>query len=467
MAVTASGSAAAGTTAGWYTVIVLAIAYIFSYMDRQILTLLIEPIRRDLAISDTQVSLLSGLAFALCYCVAALPLGRLADVGNRRNIIAAGVLVWSAMTALCGISRSFLQLFIFRMGVGIGEAALPPAAYSLLADHFPRGRLALPMSVFVLGAPIGGGLALIAGGSIVEFISRLPPLSLGGLPLHPWQVAFLVVGGAGLFVFLLVLTLREPARHVDSTGYIPVAASAPRDFRVAEVMGFLLARKRLFVPLLVGLSLGNMFSYGALAWVPTFLIRTYDWTLPQAGAAVGSLLLVFGCCGAPAGGWVVQSLERRGYRDACPRTMLWGFLVLLPCIALASLASSGGVALVFIAPVMFCIFMNAAIFPTLIQIIAPNRMRGQVSAAFLLVTNLAGLGLGPTLYALVTDHVLGSHELLRYSLLAVSVLLLGLGACFMFKALAPYRDAVTDIQTRAPAIAITTATVSGIARMAE
>lgn len=449
MTATAGGSASAGTTDGWYAVIVLAIAYIFSYMDRQILTLLIEPIRRDLAISDTQVSLLSGLAFAVCYCIAALPLGRLADIGNRRNLIAAGVLVWSAMTALCGISRSFLQLFIFRMGVGVGEAALPPAAYSMLADCFSRARLALPMSVFVIGAPLGGGLALIAGGSIVEIISHLPPLSLGGLPLHPWQVAFLIVGGAGFFVFLLVLTVREPSRRDDHASDTP--ANAARDVQGPGVMRFILARKRLFVPLMLGLSLGNMFAYGALAWVPTFLIRTYDWTLPQAGAAVGSLLLVFGCLGAPAGGWLVQVLERRGYRDACPRAMLWGFLVLLPCIALAALAASGRIALGFLAPVMFGIFMNAAIFPTLIQVIAPNRMRGQLSAAFLLVTNLAGLGLGPTLYALVTDYVLGSDRLLRYSLLSVSVLLLAVAVHLMFMALLPYRRARADVENAEPA----------------
>jgi MFS family permease len=438
--VQAVAAVAAGeqSAAGWYATVVLAIAYVFSYMDRQILTLLIEPIRRDLAISDTQVSLLSGLAFALCYCIAALPLGRWADAGNRRNIIAMGVLVWSAMTAACGVGRSFVQLFIFRMGVGIGEAALPPAAYSMLADYFSREKLALPMSIFVVGAPLGGGLALIAGGSIVEIVAGLPPIMLGGVALQPWQAAFAIIGGAGFFVALLTLTIREPARTVD---HHHASSLTVEKVSIAAVGRFLMSNRRLFLPLLLGLSLGNMFSYGAMAWLPTFLIRTYGWTLPEAGTAVGTLLLVCGCCGAPMGGWIVQALTRRGYRDACPRTMLGGFVLLLPCIVVVALANSAPVALVFMAPIMFAIFMNAGVFPTLIQIITPGRMRAQVSAVVLLVTNLAGLGLGPTLYALTTDYVFEADALLRYSLLCVSVLLLSAAIVFMLKSLRPYRSA--------------------------
>lgn len=436
--VAASAAAGEQSAGGWHAAVVLGIAYVFSYMDRQILTLLIEPIRSDLAISDTQVSLLSGLAFALCYCIAALPFGRWADAGNRRNIIAMGVLVWSAMTALCGVGRSFAQLFVFRMGVGIGEAALPPAAYSMLADYFSREKLALPMSIFVVGAPLGAGLALIAGGSIVEIVASLPPITLGGVELRPWQAAFVIIGAAGFFVALLTLTIREPARNVD---HQLSAKLAVERVSIAAVARFLSGNRGLFLPLLLGLSLGNMFAYGAMAWLPTFLIRTYGWTLPQAGTALGTLLLVCGCCGAPMGGWIVQALARRGYRDACPRTIVGGFAILLPCMVAAALATSAPVALVFIAPIMFGIFMNAGVFPTLIQVITPNRMRAQVSAVFLLVTNLAGLGLGPTLYALTTDYVFGADASLRYSLLCVSVLLLSTGVIFMQRSLRPYASA--------------------------
>lgn len=423
---------------GWHAVLILGLAYIFSYMDRQLLTLLIEPIRADLGISDTQVSLLAGFAFAICYCIAALPLGRLADIGNRRNIVAAGITVWSLMTVSCGISRSFMQLFIARMGVGVGEAALPPAAYSLIADYFPPGKLALALGVFVIGAPLGGGLALIAGGAVVDLVAQLPTFSFGGAALHPWQVAFVIVGAAGLLVAALSLTVSEPPRLHAGPGSRGEPGSN-ETFAVADVIRFLRRHKRLFGPLLVGLSFGNIFSYGMLAWLPTFLIRTHEWTLSRAGMSVGILFLTFGCLGPPVGGWIVHALSRRGYHDACVRTILIGFALLLPAAALMPLAQSATAALALMAPIVFGIFMSAGVFPTLLQVITPNRMRGQVSALCLFVVNLAGLGLGPTIYALATDYIFRADHLLRYSLLSVSIVLLAVAATFVLRCIRPYR----------------------------
>lgn len=428
---------------GWYAVLILAIAYIFSYMDRQLLTLLIEPIRRDLGITDTQVSLLAGFAFASCYAVAALPLGRLSDVGSRRNLIAAGIAVWSLMTVSCGISRSFPQLFVSRMGVGIGEAALPPAAYSLIADYFPAEKLALALGVFVIGAPLGGGLALVAGAGVVDFVSSMPELRLGGSAMHAWQVAFVAIGGAGLLVALLALTVKEPPRvQLSERGQ-----QAAHGYSIADIVAFLRQHARLFVPLLLGLSFGNIFNYGMLAWLPTLLMRSHGWTLAQAGWSVGMLFLIFGCAGPPLGGWIVQALSRRGYHDACLRTILIGFALLFPAAVLMPLAQSPAGALAFMAVIVFGIFLSAGVFPTLIQLITPNRMRGQVSALSLFVVNLAGLGLGPTAYALATDYVFGADHLLGYSLLSVSALLLSIAAVLVFVSVRPYRAVAMEMAT--------------------
>lgn len=424
---------------GWYAVLILAVAYIFSYMDRQLLTLLIEPIRSDLGITDTQVSLLAGFAFAICYSIAALPLGRLSDISTRRNLIAAGIAAWSVMTVSCGISRSFPQLFVSRMGVGIGEAALPPAAYSLIADYFPAEKLALALGVFVIGAPLGGGLALVAGAAVVDFVSRMPELSLGGAVMYAWQVAFVAVGSAGFLVALLALTIKEPPRMQLGAGQVS------QGYSVAEIVAFLRRHARLFVPLLLGLSFGNIFNYGMLAWLPTLLMRSHGWTLAQAGWSVGMLFLIFGCAGPPIGGWIVQALTRRGYHDACLRTILIGFAVLIPAAVLMPLATSPAVALALMAVIVFGIFLTAGVFPTLIQIITPNRMRGQVSALSLFVVNLAGLGLGPTAYALVTDYVFRADERLGYSLLSVSVLLLSAAAVLIFRSVLPYRAVAIEI----------------------
>ena len=199
----------------WFVVLVLTIAYTCSFIDRQILTLLIEPIRRDLHITDTQVSLLGGLAFSILYTTLGIPIARLADQTHRRNLMAAGLAFWSIMTATCGLARSFWGLFAARIGVGVGEAALSPAAFSLLADYFPPQRLARAISVYSMGLYFGAGLALMIGGSVVQ--GRVERAGARVLPVigevFPWQMTFFAVGLLGLPALLLMFTIREPVRR--------------------------------------------------------------------------------------------------------------------------------------------------------------------------------------------------------------------------------------------------------------
>lgn len=197
----------------WYMVFVLFIAYTLSSIDRQILTLLVGPIRADLNLSDSEMSLLMGFAFSLLFAIAGLPIGRLSDRKSRRNIIAIGIACWCAMTAACGFAKNFTHLFMARMGVGIGEAALSPAAFSLIADRFPPNRRAFATSVYHLGYPIGAGVAMILGGILIGTLSDLGPQTLGFLgTFSPWQLTFMIVGIPGLLVIGLIYTFTEPER---------------------------------------------------------------------------------------------------------------------------------------------------------------------------------------------------------------------------------------------------------------
>lgn len=200
----------------WTTVTILMIAYVLSFIDRQILNLLVEPIRRDLVISDTQMSLLMGLSFALFYTICGIPLGRLADTRSRRGLIAIGVMFWSAATAACGMAKLYWQFLICRIGVGVGEAALSPAAYSLIADSFPPERRATAISVYSMGVYLGSGIAFLLGGLVIQFASAQGNVVLPVLgEVRPWQLIFLILGVAGVLFTLLMLAVREPARREE------------------------------------------------------------------------------------------------------------------------------------------------------------------------------------------------------------------------------------------------------------
>ncbi len=264
----------------WYVVAVLVLAYTFSFIDRQILSLLVGPIKRDLGISDTQMSLLQGFAFAAFYCVAGLPIGRLVDRYHRFNIIALGVFIWSVMTALCGTARSFLQLFIFRAGVGVGEAALSPAAYSIIADYFPPKRLGFALGVYGMGVYIGAGLALIIGAADRRRWSREggnAALPLIGEIYRVAKVTFLVVGLPGVLVALWVWTLRRRGRRGHIRREIGARDGVGRSVEVpvAEVFGYMGRNWRAMVPLSISATrFRPMMAYGVAAWIPTLFVRT-------------------------------------------------------------------------------------------------------------------------------------------------------------------------------------------------
>ena len=422
----------------WTTVAILMVAYVLSFVDRQILNLLVEPIRRDLAINDTQMSLLMGLSFALFYTVCGIPLGRVADTRSRRGLIAVGILFWSAATAASGMAKLYWQFLLCRIGVGVGEAALSPDAYSLIADSFPAERRATAISVYSMGVYLGSGLAFLVGGLVIQFASAQGDVTLPVLgEVRPWQLIFLILGGAGVLFTLLMFAVKEPARRGAGAG-----VAVP----LSEVGRYIRANRRTVLLHNFGFAGLAFAGYGSAAWIPTFFIRTHGWDAGQVGIVYGSIVAVFGCLGIVFGGRLADWMAKRGRSDANMRVGLYAALGALPMVVLYPLMDSAFWASVLMAPTVFCLSMPFGVAPAAIQEIMPNSMRGQASAIYLFVITLIGLGVGPTAVALVTDFVFADDAALRYSLLIITTLAVSTSIILLAKSLKPYRESVTRLE---------------------
>ncbi len=398
----------------WYVVFVLMLCNTLSFVDRQILSLLVAPIKHDLAISDTKIGLLQGLAFALFYTIMGLPIGRIADQASRRNLISGGVLFWSLMTSLCSLARSFPTLFLARIGVGVGEATLAPSAFSLLADYFPARLLATAVSVYSMGIMLGSGLALIVGGMVVDATSRMPVMDLPLVgSMASWRLTFLVVGAPGLLVAWLVRTVREPPRRA----LLLTAQGAPSQLSIREVV----AEIRLRWPSVAGISLGMVFQsmclYGFNAWAPSIFQRVYGWPAGKTGLALGLIFLTFGCLGMYAGGTLCDYWKARGIREAALKVAVWSaignLIFFLPALLLAK---DPAWTLTLLAPAVFCLALPIGSSFSAIQLIFPNQVRGQVSALLLFVLNMGGLSLGPLLPGVFNDYLFRSEKMVAESL---------------------------------------------------
>ena len=428
------------STYAWYVVAVLLLAYTLSFIDRMILSLLVDPIKADLGISDTQMSLLMGFAFAIFYSALGIPLGWLADRRARRGLIVAGVAAWSLMTAACALARGYAGLFLARVGVGVGEATLSPAAYSMLGDYFPREKLGRAMAVYSIGVPLGSGIALMAGSVVVKLVTQGPPVALPIVgELAPWRLTFLWVGLPGLLVALLVtLTVREPPRQ----GEAPKAGGG-------ELLAFLKAHPAAIAAHFGGMSLVALVMYGAMAWIPQFLHRTYAMPVPQAGLWFGVATAVCGAAGLLLGGWLADRLYRRGFKDAHLRVIRLNAVLLLPLFVGMALAPTAALALGLMVVAMLIGTIHGGVAGAALQLVTPNRLRARMVALYFLVANLIGLGLGPTAIALVTDLVFGRPEGLRYGLAIVTAVALPISALILTAGLRPFGRAVVVAEQNA------------------
>jgi MFS family permease len=404
----------------WYVVAVCTLAYVFSFVDRQILTLLIEPIRADLRLSDTQFAALHGLAFALFYATMGIPIAQLSDRRSRPRIIAAGVFVWSIATAFCGVARNFWQLFAARIMVGTGEATLTPAAYSMLADYFSNDELGRAAAVYASGSLVGTSLAFLAGGTLIAIV---PTLGLDVLPLigrvRPWQATLVLVGLPGVLVAALIaLTVRDPERR-EQNGRCPAAAAADATF--AEVLAFCRTHRATIVSHFVGYSLSAVPFFQLLAWGPALFIRAYGLAPARSGFLLGVMTLAASTMGVLSSGWSHDALRRRGRTDA---PFLVGAIgaagVFVPAALLPSSGSLTSTIGLFAAALFFASFPLPPSTAAL-QLLAPNRMRSRLSAMFLFCNSLIGLALGSALVGLLNDRVFGSAAVAK----SISVVVAG------------------------------------------
>jgi MFS family permease len=390
------------TRYAWYVTCLLAFAYFVSYVDRIILSLLVEPMKRDLGVGDTEMSLLLGFSFAIFYAVLGIPIARLADRASRTKIIAAGIFIWSLMTAFTGIARSYATVLLARIGVGVGESALSPATYSLLSDYFRPTELVRPMSVYHMGGIVGIGTAFMIGGAVAELAQKSPEYLLPWLgTIKSWQLAFFIVGLPGLLVALLIaLTVAEPAR----TGSIGSQAGR---VTFGSCLRHAMSHKRAYAALFLAPGICSALTFGTLSWTPTHIMRLFGLAPGDTGLYYGLSVVASSVTGFYASALLASWLERRGHADAILRACAYAAILALAPTYLAFGAPTFTQFIVLQSIGSFFCVMPFVLCPTGIQLITPNELRATLSSFYLLFTSLFGMAAGPTLVAVLAEHRFG------------------------------------------------------------
>ncbi|GIX29902.1 MAG: MFS transporter [Porticoccaceae bacterium] len=417
---------------GWYATFVLAFLYWLSILDRFIISLLVEPIQRDLGIDDVQFGLLHGLAFSLTFSLFGLAAGSLADRFPRRVVIWGAVSLWSLATAACGLAQHFWQLLLARVGVGAGEAGLNPAATSMLADLFPPGRLTTAMAVYAMGSTVGSGTAFLVGGLLVEALSDMEGLQLPLLgAVRAWQLVFLAIGLPGLAAALLIFTLPEPLRR--SRGEL----ATPGGYRV--LLSFMARHWRFYLPVYLGFGLASMLISGGGVWYPAHMARHYGWSSAQIGLFLGTTLMGVGVAGKLLAGWFVDFLHRRGHRDA---QLLWYGCCCLVAgpLALVTMASHHpwlftagvGAFMILLSPMAACCYAA-------LNLVTPNELRGVGVALFSATAGIAAVSAGPVLIAWVGNAFFPGSGALGMGLAAVFAAACPLAGILLLAARRPMR----------------------------
>lgn len=415
---TAAGPSPASTgyptaRSAWWTVAILFLAAIVSIIDRAIINIVVDPMRHDLGLVDLQISLLQGLAFGLFYATVGIPLGLVADRVSRRMLVTVGITVWSLATVGGGFASSFGEMFLSRLLVGLGEAALGPAAVSLIADLFPPHKRGKPLSLFLTGQAVANGLAI----SLTSFIMAAAAEGrFQGIPYlesaAPWRVAFIGCGLLGLFVSVLMLSTREPPRGGRN--------GQTEAITLAEKVGFLRRNVGVFAPLYLGFAFCFLAAYGAAGWAPAMLTRAFGATPAMIGTWLGPFSMGFSIMGPMIGGIMIDYFARRSVPMA-----KFNILVMAPFIAIPSalaVLAGGPVFAMFLVASSSAVFavLGATTFAT-IQSIVPAGMRGSAVALSGLVNTLIGATLGPMLIALATDHLFGEPAMVGHSIMLVVI----------------------------------------------
>ena len=410
----------------WGIVAILCFGSVVSMLERQVINLLVEPLKVDLGISDTQISLLQGFAFAIFYAAMALPIGRIIDAKSRIGVIVWGTLIFSVATFFCGLATSFFMLALFRTLVGVGEATLVPAGMSLLGDYFPPEKLGRAVGLFIGSTYAGSGLALIAIGAVLGWLAEHPDFALPVVGVaRDWQVAFMLAALPGFLFVALMWLVKEPPRSAPSGEAVGEAVP------LSETFGFIGVNLPRVIPIFLGIPLLAAANFAMNAWVPSFFIRTYGWEASAIGPVFGLMVILCGTGGTVVGGVLSDWLAKRGTAQPGLLVPVVSALVAAPFVVAFPLAGSSAASLWLLVPAMFFGAMPFGAGTAGIVAFAPNRMRGQMVAIYMLIATLIGTGGGPWVIAVWTDSVLGDPMLIRWSIAVVASALFVAGAAII------------------------------------
>ncbi|MAW81882.1 MAG: hypothetical protein CMI63_16730 [Parvularcula sp.] len=424
---------------------VLTIALMVATLDRSIISLLVEPIKADLNLSDTQFSLLTGFAFVFFYAFLGLPIARLADVKSRRVIIGVGIAFWSFATMLCGLAQNFWHLFWARVGVGAGESSFAPATYSIITDSFPPEKLPRAFAINSLGFIAGAGISNLAGGAIITAATAVGVINLPFLgELKPWQLVFILVGLPGFIVAAMMATVEEPKRK----GQLKQSGGKAKAIPIREIFGYLKQERRTYAPMFMSLAVKVLLSYGAVLWLPALFIRTHDWTAAKIAFVLGMLSLIT----APLGLWLGSTISERwakaGRNDAYMRLVLYASIGLMPFAIAYPLVDNAWLAIVLYGFNTFIASIGIAPGNAALQVVTPAEMRGQVRALYQFVFNVVGYAAGPLVIALFTDYLFGAEDQLRYSMALLACILAPTACLVTWIGVKPYGESYARAMAR-------------------
>lgn len=411
----------------WGMVIFLMTCYSFSFIDRYVINLLVEPIKRDLGFSDTQISFLLGASFAVFYSLMGIPFGIWADTKNRGKLIAFGIGVWSIATACLSFLKSFPLMFLSRVGVGVGEASLTPSAYSLITDRFDKKEAATALSIYSLGIYIGIAIAYLGGGALIGFLEKKENFTILSTTIYPWQLTFLVVGLPGLILALL-------SRSIIKEDRIPVST-----FSSKTTFSLKILNKKTALAL-AGFASLSIAVYGSGVWIPAFLQRTFKMPVEMVGQITGVGLVVLPAVGLFLGNYINSLITTRFTKTSSLTSCLVICLLFLPFSGTYGLFNDLTSSLVFLIPYGLTVSAIVGVGAACIQEMAPAGQKGLLTGLYILVQNLIGYGLGPTLIGILTDHFFQDEMQLGKSIFVVCIISVVIACGFFYLSVKPKNE---------------------------
>ena len=425
--------------AGYSAVVVMTLAQVFAFIDRQIPAMLVEPIKQDFSLNDSQIALLGGAAFSIFYAIMALPIGYAVDRYKRVNVLGTGIFVWSLMTTLAGLANSFGRLFGARIGVAVGEAVMAPVSVSLVSDYFPQNKQGKPMGIITAGVYIGIGSTLIGGGYLIDYLTDIGGITIPGIGyFKPWQATFLVVGIPGILISFSAFMLHEPRR-------LGLAQTLEKDSKSINIFSHLIKNKSTLIPMFAGLIFMALIFYSFTFWAPSMMVRTHGLSLTEVGFSLGIITIISSILGTISSGAVVDYLRSKGRTDAPIRTAMFACIFAMPAICLAPIVENVVVAWILIGIYLFFISSFAPIGLLAVSGVSSNEVKGQMAAVHAFLMMAFGLSLGPQITAFFTDFILQDESKLGLAVSLTGGLVLPIAAVCFWMSLKRYRKAYDQL----------------------